>query len=205
MNLKPQKLPPLSIKLKPGLKPIRKKPYATSAVQRDAIRETVQELLDGGQIVPSCSEWSSPTHLVKRKDGRWRMVVDYRGLNSVIQGQNYPLPNIQENISRLRNSRYFATFDMFAGYEQVRVQPSDQHLTSFVTPDAQYEYIVAPYGINTIPSHFSHCMDIVLSDLRWNGAMQYLDDTILHHQTESGLLQLATRYFERCQKYSIQL
>ena len=59
-ELKAAKLPPLFIKLKPGVKPIRKKPYATSAVQRDAIRETVQELLDGGQIALWHEHYTKP-------------------------------------------------------------------------------------------------------------------------------------------------
>lgn len=77
-DLKPSRLPPLKLTLKPGCFPRKHKPRRMSEKQLAITRETVKEMLEGGQCVPSCSEVGFPTLLVAKKDGKHRMVVDYR-------------------------------------------------------------------------------------------------------------------------------
>jgi len=77
-DLKPSRLPPLKLTLKPGVFPRKHKPRRMSEKQLAITRETVQDMLEGGQCVPSCSEVGFPTLLVAKKDGKHRMVIDYR-------------------------------------------------------------------------------------------------------------------------------
>ena len=77
-DLRISKLPMLKLKLKEGCYPRMQRPYRMSELQLTATRETVKDLLEGGQASPSCSEIAAPTHLVMKKDKKWRMVVDYR-------------------------------------------------------------------------------------------------------------------------------
>ena len=139
-TLQKARLPPLELKLKTGVKPKKAKPYRMSAPDLEATLKTARELLEGRQIVHSNSEWASPTILVSKADGSRRMCVDYQYLNSCLEGDAYPLPNIEENISQLSGSKLFAVFDMAFGYEQLEVEPNSRYLTSFVVPGAQYEY-----------------------------------------------------------------
>lgn len=204
-ELKLSKLPMLSLRLKDGCTPRMQRPYRMSELQLKNTRETVKDLLEGGQASLSCSEIAAPTHLVQKKDKKWRMVVDYRNLNSCLEGIAYPLPNIEANLAELANSKYYAIFDMFAGYEQIGVEPESRYLTAFVTPDGLYEMNACPYGISTLPGHFSKCMAMVLGDLRWRGALNYLDDVMLHAVTPEKLLVLTSEFFDRCQQWEIKL
>lgn len=92
--------------------PIRRQPYAHLA----EIESNVQEMLDAKVIEPASSPWASNVLLVKKKDGTWRLRVDYRKLNGVMRKEAYPLPRTDMCLESLGESCYFSTLDLRAGY-----------------------------------------------------------------------------------------
>ncbi|XP_056690117.1 uncharacterized protein [Spinacia oleracea] len=100
----PTVLPPIrgvfdhSIPLDPGATPVNIRPYRYPLKQRDVIEQLVQEMLDRGIIQPSASPFASPVVLVGKKDGTWRLCVDYRELNSKTIKNKFPIPVIDELI-----------------------------------------------------------------------------------------------------------
>jgi len=64
--------------LKEGTSPINVRPYKYPALQKDVIEKAIQEMLQVGVIRTSHSPYSSPILLVQKKDGSWRLCVDYR-------------------------------------------------------------------------------------------------------------------------------
>ena len=84
--------------------------------ERDYIKQQVTER---DVIQESNSPWSSRIVLVKKKDGKLRFCVYYRGLNNVTVKDVYPLPRMDDSLAMLSNSRYFSTLDLYAGYWQV--------------------------------------------------------------------------------------
>ena len=69
-------------------------------------------MLEDGVIEPSNSTWSSPVILVRKKDGSYRFCADYRKLNLVTVKDFYPLPRIDDTLSRLEKTRYFSSMDL---------------------------------------------------------------------------------------------
>ena len=83
----------------------------------------VNELLQKGLVQPSSSPFSSPVLLVQKKDGSFRMCVDYRALNKSTIKNKFPVPRIEDIFDKLQGSSYYSRIDLKSGYHQIRIVP----------------------------------------------------------------------------------
>ena len=82
--------------------PISMPPYRMAPAELKELKEQLQELLDKGFIRPSTSPWGAPVLFVKKKDGTFRLCIDYRELNKVTIKNKYPLPRIDDLFDQLQ-------------------------------------------------------------------------------------------------------
>ena len=107
--------------------------YRMSVMQNEEIKKQVQELIEKGVIRPSTSPCGSPIVLVPKKDGSWRMCINYRALNKITIKNRYPLPRIDDFLDQLKHATYFTKLDLRSGYHQIRVAEHDAWKTTFKT------------------------------------------------------------------------
>nr|GFC27640.1 retrovirus-related Pol polyprotein from transposon 17.6 [Tanacetum cinerariifolium] len=112
----------------------------------------LQELSDKGFIRPSSSPWGAPVLFVKKKDGSFRMCIDYRELNKLTVKNQYPLPKIDDLFDQLQGLRVYSKIDLRSGYHQLRVQKEDIPKTAFRTRYGHYEFQVMPFGLTNAPA-----------------------------------------------------
>ena len=166
-----------------GKGPIRSRPYKLPFAKEKIAKGEVDKLLHEGIIKPSSSSWASPIVLVKKKDGTTRLCVDYRKLNAITKDDLFPLPAIEELLVKVRETKFFSTLDLKAGYHQIPVEEGDKDKTAFVVGDGLYEYSYLPFGLKNAPAHFSRVMMSVLAGLIGTVVLVYLDDLIVLGKT----------------------
>ena len=93
----------------------------------------LEDLLNKGFIRSSHSPWGAPVLFVKKKDGTFRMCIEYRELNKVTIKNKYPLPRIDDLFDQLKGASVFSTIDLRSGYHQLRVKDCDIAKTAFRT------------------------------------------------------------------------
>lgn len=163
--------------------PVVYRPYRLSHMEREKVRGMIGEMLEAGVIRDSVSEYASPIILVRKKDGKLRMCVDYRMLNSITVKERYPMPIIDDEITRLSGQGFFITLDLASGYYQVPIAEESKPLTAFVTPDGQYEFNRMPFGLANAPAVFQRMMNKVLGSDRFNKATAYIDDILIYGES----------------------
>ncbi|KAK9703421.1 Reverse transcriptase (RNA-dependent DNA polymerase) [Popillia japonica] len=171
--------------------PIMCRPYRLPYAQRKIVTETINILLDAGIVRESRSNYASPVVLVRKRDGIERMCVDYRRLNAVTKRERVPMMNIDEQLDKLANNKYFTVLDLASGYYQIPIAKECRHLTSFVTTDGQYEFNRLPFGLVNGPSVFSRLMSVISAKLPSNFVSVYMDDLLIPSvSVEDGLNKL---------------
>lgn len=123
----PTQLPPSRgvfdrrVVLQAGTEPINKRPCRYPAVKKDVIDSFVKQMPDQGIIQPSCSPFAAPVVLVGKKDGTWRLCIDYRDLNKATMKNKFPIPIVEDLLDELGGSKIFSKIDLRAGYHQLRM------------------------------------------------------------------------------------
>nr|VWO97963.1 BZIP domain-containing protein [Ganoderma boninense] len=158
-----------AIDLKPDApETIRSKVYPMPVNEQEELDRFLDENLRKGYIVPSKSPIASPVFFVKKKDGKLRLVQDYRKLNDVTVKNRYPLPLASDIINRLRQAKYFTKFDVRWGYHNVRIKEGDEWKAAFTTNRGLFEPRVMLFGLTNSPATFQALMNSIFADLFTN-------------------------------------
>ncbi|GKC33264.1 putative reverse transcriptase domain-containing protein [Tanacetum coccineum] len=153
----------------PGLPPVRQE-----------LSNQLQELSDRGFIRPSTSPWGAPVLFVKKKDGSFRMCIDYRELNKLTIKNRYPLPRIDDLFDQLQGSSVYSKIDLRSGYHQLRVRDEDIPKTAFRTRYGHYEFQVMPFGLTNAPAVFMDLMNRVCKPYLDKFVIVFIDDILIY-------------------------
>ncbi|GJY26252.1 putative reverse transcriptase domain-containing protein [Tanacetum coccineum] len=151
-GLPPTRQVEFQIDLVPGAAPVARAPYRLAPMELQELSTQLEELSDKGFIRPSSSPWGAPILFVKKKDGSFRMCIDYRELNKLTVKNRYLLSRIDDLFDQLQGSRVYSKIDLRSGYHQLRVRDEDIPKTAFKTRYSHYEFQVMPFGLTNAPT-----------------------------------------------------
>ena len=135
------------IELTEGAQIPGQRPFRLSAAEAAEISKQVTELMDFGLIRPSNSDFGAPILLVKKKDGSFRMCIDYRRLNAITKKDSFPLPLIEDLVDKLQGAKILSKIDLKSGFHQVKMDSDSIDRTTFVTPSGSFEWLAMPMGL----------------------------------------------------------
>ncbi|GJX83228.1 putative reverse transcriptase domain-containing protein [Tanacetum coccineum] len=141
-----------------GVAPVARAPYRLALSEMQELSSQLQELADKGFIRPSSSPWGASVLFVKKKDGSFRMCIDYRELNKLIVKNRYLLQRIDYLFDQSQGSSVYFKIDLQSGYHQLRVRDEDIPKTTFRTRYGHYEFQVMPFRLTNALAIF---MDLI--------------------------------------------
>eukprot|EP00253_Pinus_taeda_P016981 PITA_16981 len=182
-GLPPKRNIDFTIELVPGAAPVSRAPYRMSVPELTELKMQLQELLDKNYIRPSVSPWGAPMLFVKKKDGTFRMCIDYRQLNKLTIKNKYPLPRIDELFDQVKGATMFSKIDLRSGYHQIRIKDEDIAKTTFRTRYGHYEFVVLPFGLTNAPATFMCLMNNIFHQYLDRFVLIFIDDILVYSCT----------------------
>ena len=140
-----------ALKIKPGSTPVKKHLRRFDEEKRRAIGEEIAKLLAVGFIKevyhPECL--ANPI-LVQKKSGKWRMCVDYTGLNKACPTDSFPLPRIDQVVDSTSGCETLCFLDAYSEYHQITMKEFDQLVTSFITLFESFCYVMMSFSLKNV-------------------------------------------------------
>jgi hypothetical protein len=168
------------LNIKPGSKTVKQRLLRFNDDKCKEIGEEILKLLSAGFIREVYHpKWLANPVLVKKKNKKWRMCIDYTSLNNACPKDLFPLPCIDQvvDLTAGRETLYF--LDAFYGYQQIVMCIADQLATSFITPFGAYSYQMMPFGLKNAGASFQQCMRRVFGELIGRIIEAYVDDIVV--------------------------
>ncbi|GKB35931.1 putative reverse transcriptase domain-containing protein [Tanacetum coccineum] len=140
----------------------------------------LQELLEKGIIHPSSSPWGASVLFVKKKDGSFRMCIDYRELNKLTIKNRYPLPRIDDLFDQLQGSSVYSKINLRSGYHQLHIKEEDIPITAFRTWYGHFKFHVMSFGLTNAPIMFMDLMNRVCKPYLDKFVIVFIDDILIY-------------------------
>ena len=161
--------------------PVRAKPYPLPYNMRAVVEKEVKDMIKLGVIEPTNSPYSSLLHLVKKKDGTYRPVVDFRNLNRQTVFDTEPMPNVNEIYTKLAHAKVMSKLDFTKGYWQVPMAVGDKQKTAFTCSTGTFQFTKMPFGLVNSGATFNRIMRKLLAgqehvDSFMDGMLAYTKD-----------------------------
>ncbi|GKE42528.1 putative reverse transcriptase domain-containing protein [Tanacetum coccineum] len=137
-------------------------PYRLAPSEMKEFSDQLKELSDKGFIRPSSSPWGASVLFVKKKDGSFRMCIDYRELNKLTVKNHYPLPRIDDLFDHLQ----------------------DIPKTAFRTRYEHYKFLVMPFGLTNAPAVFMDLMNWVCKPYLDKFVIVFIDDILIYSRNK---------------------
>ena len=194
-----------TINVQRGAVPFKARQRQIPCKYQHELEAMLNDMIEAGIIQKSNSAWASPLRLVKKKDGKLRITIDYQKVNSLTERPAYPIPYISDIFTKLSKSKYYTVVDLTSGYYQVPLDPNSRKYTAFRYGDHQYEYLRMPMGITGAVETFQKMMNEALGDYLHTICEVYLDDIVIHSENLEEHVKHVKMVADRLASYNFQI
>lgn len=190
----------IHLDVEPGATPVHAKAYSVPKVHEDAFIKELKHLVEIGVLEPiGETEWASPTFIIPKKDGRVRWISDLRELNKVLKRKVYPLPLIDEIVSRRSGYKFLTKLDLTMMYYSFELDEESKNLCTIVTPFGKFRYCRMAMGLKPAPDFCQRHIEDVLRDLKSRGVEVYIDDVGIFSNSYAEHMELIKLVVQRLQ------
>jgi hypothetical protein len=148
--------------------------------------------------------WITNPILVKKKKGKWKMCVNYTGLNKACPKDPFPLTRIDQVIDSTARCEILSFLDAYSSYHQIAMKESDKHTTSFITPFGSY-YVSMPIGLTNARAAYHRCMLWCFTNKVGRNIEVYVDDIIVKTKKSDDLITDLEETFANLRRFCIKL
>jgi hypothetical protein len=185
----PREVAEHSLDILPHARTVQQRLRRFDEERRRAIGAELRKLLEVGFIKEVFHPtWLANPVLVKKKNGKWRMCIDYTSLNKACPKVPFPLPRFDQIVDSTAGCELLCFLDAYSGYHQIKMKESDQLATSFITPFGMFCYVTMPFGLRNAGATYQRCMQHVFGDHIRRTVEAYVDDIVVKTRKADDLV-----------------
>jgi hypothetical protein len=174
----------------------------------EEVKKEVEKMLEAGFIrLCRYAEWILSVVPAQKKDGRWRVYVDFRDLNRATPKDEYPMPVAETFVNAAAGLKILSIMDGNASYNQIFMALEDIHKTAFRVPGAVglFEYVVMTFGLKNAGATYQHAMNYIFHDLISKLVEIYIDDIVVKSASVEGHLGDLRKVLEQTRRYGLKM
>ena len=186
---------------------IRTPPYKLSPAELKFLTKQLQGLEEGGLISRSTSHYRNPIIVIRKSDGSFKAVWDFRKLNKILKDQPYDALPMESLLEKVHGYKYFAVLDLKLAYMQCPLDSSSRQYTAFQVPGVgTFEFNGIPIGTKTAPALFQYIMEYIFGPLREKfPVLTYFDDNLCCANSIKDLIHILHEFLSLVDKHGISL
>lgn len=192
--------------------PIQTKPYPIPNIAKPFAKKEIDSLLKAGIIEHSSSNYCFPILFVKKKPyvsdpklQKFRMVIDYRLLNSVTETFKICLPNIKDILHSISGKKLYVSLDLKSAFFQLQLKEEDKAKLAFMCELGNFQPTRLPFGSKNSTSYFHILISKCLDDIKGPNVQYFLDDIVLAANSIQEMLEILKNVFDRLKKFNLTL
>jgi hypothetical protein len=195
-----------SLNVDPFIRPVVQKGRQISPIHQEAVCEEVDRLIKAGTIKDILyPTWLSNTVVVKKKNGKWRVCIDFTDLNKACPKDPFPLPKIDQLVDATSGHQRMSFLDAFQGYHQIAMNPVDQEKTAFITPKGIFCYKVMPFGLKNVGATYQRMITKMFSSQLGKTVEVYIDDMVVKSVFAEDHLRDLQAVFDTLRRHRLKL
>ena len=173
------------LNMDPSYTPKKQKSRRSVKEYVDAVKQKAKRLKEAEAIKEIFFlEWLANTVVVRKKNGKWRVCVDFIDLNLACPKDPFPMPKIDQLVDATYGHPRMSFLDAFQGYHQITLTTEDQKKTAFITLDANYHYTMMPFGLKNARATYQWMMTRMFRDKIGCTTEMYIDDMVVKSKWE---------------------
>jgi hypothetical protein len=194
------------LNIDPSVKPRRQKLRKMSDDKVVVVKSEVQRLLDASVICEVMyPKWLANTMPIKKKNGKWRMCIDFTDLNKATPKDNYSLPRMDQVIDSVASVAIMSLLDCFSSYHQCWMAKEDEEKTSFITPFGTFCFVRMPEGLKNAGPTFTIMTREVFKPQIGRNIQAYVDDLIVKSTDRAGHVSDLAETFANMRRAGLKL
>ncbi|KAJ9548227.1 hypothetical protein OSB04_020770 [Centaurea solstitialis] len=186
----------------PTFKPVKQKRRKFAPERNKVINEEVENLLKTGKIREvKYPDWLANVVVVQKKNGKWRVCIDFTDLNKACPKDPFPLPHIDTMVDATAGHELLTFMDAYSGYNQILMHKDDQEKTAFMTDKGIYCYKVMPFGLKNAGSTYQRLVNRMFKDHLGRTMEVYIDDMLVKSERSQDHIQHLKQSFDILREY----
>ena len=187
-------------------KPIKQKRRKLAPERNKVINDEVENLLKTGKIREvKYPDWLANVVVVQKKNGKWRVCIDFTDLNKACPKDPFPLPHIDAMVDATAGHELLTFMDAYSGYNQILMHPDDQEKTAFMTDKGIYCYKVMPFGLKNAGSTYQRLVNMMFKEHLGRTMEVYIDDMLVKSKKSVDHVDHLKQSFDILRTYQMKL